>query len=1376
MKKTTGLLLCCLGISGISAQPCILNCPEDIFITLPPGDCSTTINYITGPGGNCELDSVYQTSGLPPGAEFPIGTTTNCFEATDMEGNLSSCCFSITIHGFPNPNTTLACNDNVQISLGENGCIEIGADQILEGGPYGCYDDYLVEIVNSIGLPAGNVACCDHIGDTLNVRVTDLQTGNTCWGTVWILDEWSPEINCTEFTIPCSADYNNVPYPIATDNCDPSPIVELTGLAVLDNSLCSQNQAIVLRTFIATDQYGNESTPCTQTITINRPSFVDFPDDTQWDCDSFNQNPDITAPTASGSGIPAGLDGEFCMYSYSSADQIATSCGATFKIIRTWTVLDWCTGQVITGNPDGEDNIQLIEIVDTSPPSIFLEPFGIAANHSSNPHLPCTSTGYLPPALVSDNCNAWTIRIFTPAGEAIYVNGTDGTLGGIIPDPGLEFGPHTIQYQATDECGNTSDFFVQVAIIDDLAPTAICDEITQVNLNNDGIAAVNAFTFDDGSYDNCCLDQFEVRRMDGDCYGEYDDFGPTAEFCCSDAGNEVTVLLQVSDCHGNFNECMVTVNVSYSVYNDNQPPVTLSCPDGQYITCETYLNLYAGDLATGNYSVLDVFGEPSFFDNCAYYVNHFITQDLNNCSEGAITRSWIASDGTSAAVCNQIIAVSHVSDWVVTFPEDITAECQSGQLPPTGEPQIFFADCELVAVSYFDIVYTLVADACYKIIRTWNVINWCLYDDFGENIHTETGFSECDLNQDWNGDGILNCRTFRDGWNLSGTPGEPDGYISFRQTIKVLDEHPPIFTIPAIDGYIYDGSCSKNLILPYPTILEECSSEIEVDINGDLGFANNISGDVEIQDLGIGEYEVTYTVMDRCGNMAYQTITILVTDAIYPNPICKYGLIAEINPPGAVEITAQMLDEGSFDNCGTVLLSFSPDINDTSRIFTCDNLGFNSVQLWVTDGSGNQNYCETTIEIQDNQAFCTNLAIAGVVGTEQGGRVEGVNLHVNGGLFSQFSDTNGEFLFLTLAQGNDYSVSPHHNANPSNGVTTFDLVLIMRHILGIQTLDSPFKIIAADANRSGSVTTLDMVGIRKVVLQIEPNFPNNTSWRFVDKDYSFPNPQNPWSVAFPEVINYNNLTTSDLEADFVAIKVGDVNGSAATTLDGQTDQRTMMGDLLFHTKDMELKEGQVYNVPFYGNDQAVFGYQFTLEMGEGIELLDVAEGLAKAENFGFALLEEGVLTTSWNEADARVLGSGEAIFTLVIKARENTTLSKELSTSSRYTAAEAYSVNGDLLNVQLTFGNEVAAGFELYQNIPNPFTGVTRIGFRLPEPAAATLTVMDASGKVIRVIKGEYEKGYNELNLSDFGGVSGVLYYRLDTPAHLATRMMVVVE
>ena len=85
----------------------------------------------------------------------------------------------------------------------------------------------------------------------------------------------------------------------------------------------------------------------------------------------------------------------------------------------------------------------------------------------------------------------------------------------------------------------------------------------------------------------------------------------------------------------------------------------------------------------------------------------------------------------------------------------------------------------------------------------------------------------------------------------------------------------------------------------------------------------------------------------------------------------------------------------------------------------------------------------------------------------------------------------------------------------------------------IQTINSKLasmaSMIAADANNSGSVTTLDLVAIRRVILQIDDNFQNNTSWRFVDADYVFPSPTNPWSNGFPELINMNNVDLDVLD-------------------------------------------------------------------------------------------------------------------------------------------------------------------------------------------------------------------------------------------------------
>ena len=128
--------------------------------------------------------------------------------------------------------------------------------------------------------------------------------------------------------------------------------------------------------------------------------------------------------------------------------------------------------------------------------------------------------------------------------------------------------------------------------------------------------------------------------------------------------------------------------------------------------------------------------------------------------------------------------------------------------------------------------------------------------------------------------------------------------------------------------------------------------------------------------------------------------------------------------------------------------------------------------------------------------------------------------------------------------------------NPLNGVTTYDLVLISKHILGLEALDSPYKMIAADVNKSGGITGLDIAELRKLILGTYQVFPDVPSWRFIPKNYVFPDPTNPWSTlypAFPEVADLSLLLSPSL-IEFYGVKVGDVNGSALTSVVSNTSE------------------------------------------------------------------------------------------------------------------------------------------------------------------------------------------------------------------------------
>ena len=95
----------------------------------------------------------------------------------------------------------------------------------------------------------------------------------------------------------------------------------------------------------------------------------------------------------------------------------------------------------------------------------------------------------------------------------------------------------------------------------------------------------------------------------------------------------------------------------------------------------------------------------------------------------------------------------------------------------------------------------------------------------------------------------------------------------------------------------------------------------------------------------------------------------------------------------------------------------------------------------------------------------------------------------------------------------------------------------------------------------------------------------------------------------------------------------------------------------------------------------------------------------------------------------------------------------------------------------MAFTEDSEARFELLQNVPNPFSEKTTIGFRLPAPNRAILTVTDVSGRVIKTVVGDYPAGYNEIQLERSSlPESGLFYYSLDTPNHNATKMMLLIN
>jgi len=1302
------------------------------------------------PGPYCvTLDPSTLNAGL-----YTITWTFNAGAASNNDPSNPGCEITVfeTFEVF-NPIQELVCNDNVQISLPnvDEGCeVELTADMILEAPPAGD-PVFTISITDAIGTPLGNIVTADMIGGDYIVTISEECSGQSCWGQIHVEDKLPPVIACPDnVDILCVQDPENLGLTgqPTVDDCSPWTTEYSDDITQFD---CAANPGVaevITRTWLAIDA-GEYTSSCVQTIQVIRGEAdqVSLPGDIDFDC---NAVPGDLSPNTTGwptiAGINLTTDGTgICGLGIVYEDETVNVCAGSYKIIRHWTIHDWCPAN--GSAPTEVEHTQYIKVNDVAPtvtiPAVYFNAAGqveLSANApAGSVHDDCAAIGPIPVAVVDGVCNDVVDITVSIDGAGTTIN------GGMIPGEGLpEGGPYNIDYIVEDECGNITTHTIQVVVIDNIAPTAVCDEITTVTLSSDGQIVVPADVFDDGSHDQCCLANFEVNRGFG--------FGPDVTFNCADVANSpVMVTFRAYDCAGNYNDCMVEV-----IVEDKLAPHVVECPDNEAITCDFYWTDLEAGLSLGDYSVLDQYGYPTFFDNCSYDVDYNVAVNVDQCGNGSITRSWSADDPSEngPVTCTQVISVSHVSDFEVQFPEDNTFTC-TNQALDFGEPVIFFETCELIAVSFEDVLFNVVQDACYKIVRQWTVINWCnVGNPIADNLpDPQTGV-----------------RQFRDGG---------DGYITYEQVIKVVDDVAPVVTCADYQVDILDNSCTALVQVPGPDV-EDCSSDIQVTATSDLPGFNG--GTFTAPSVAPGTYSVVFTAMDNCGNSNSCETIVTVEDAKLPTPYCVNGLVVELmnSVPPMIEVWAADFDAGSFDNCGGVQVSLSADVNDISATYGCDDIGQQAIELWVTDVYGNQDFCTTFVEIQDNMVNCGggNL-IAGTIATEDGDLAGDVEVNMNGTAdASMTTGTDGLYTFADVPTGGDYTITPSNDTDPLNGVTTFDMVLITKHILGVTPLDSPYKMIAADANNSGTITTFDLVVVRKLILFIDDQFQNNTSWRFVEADYVFPEPTNPWAEEFPEVFSVNDLNQNINDADFVAVKIGDVNDSAQANFDADAEDRNTVGDLLFKVNEVELAEGEEYTVDFLAKDFNVLGYQFTLNFdNKALEFVEILPGIAGHENFGLTLLDEGVITTSWNEDDARV-ENDEVIFSLVFRAKSAAQLSNLLAVNSRYTDAEAYGANGEMLDIALEFnGKVIAAPFELYQNTPNPFEVTTVIGFNLPEATFATMTLTDASGKVVKVVEGDFIKGYNEVTLTrDEVPANGVIYYQLDTDKDSATKMMILMD
>jgi len=126
--------------------PVISNCPTDISISLSGADCDESVNW-TEPtaSDNTAVESL--TSTHTPGDDFPVGTTTVTYTATDLSGNSATCSFDVTVND-DTPPVISNCPADIVVSISGSGC-----DEVVTWTPPTTADNCIIDTFTSTHNP-----------------------------------------------------------------------------------------------------------------------------------------------------------------------------------------------------------------------------------------------------------------------------------------------------------------------------------------------------------------------------------------------------------------------------------------------------------------------------------------------------------------------------------------------------------------------------------------------------------------------------------------------------------------------------------------------------------------------------------------------------------------------------------------------------------------------------------------------------------------------------------------------------------------------------------------------------------------------------------------------------------------------------------------------------------------------------------------------------------------------------------------------------------------------------------------------------------------------------------------------------------------------
>lgn len=451
-------------------------------------------------------------------------------------------------------------------------------------------------------------------------------------------------------------------------------------------------------------------------------------------------------------------------------------------------------------------------------------------------------------------------------------------------------------------------------------------------------------------------------------------------------------------------------------------------------------------------------------------------------------------------------------------------------------------------------------------------------------------------------------------------------------------------------------------------------------------------------------------------------------------------------------ISIRQLDDGSILILWTEDLFKGVTLNNDSEIFTlrwkstgnnADTFLVNIEESFVSDPNGDRIPSQG---IAGTVTIIDEVNIQGIVLTEDKLPINKVNLSLtnNTETFTQVTGLDGLFSFTAVPVVGlpDYTLSPEKtdSTNDNTTVNILDRLKILRHIAGIQLLDSPFKILAADVNFDQQIDNQDVAVIDDLIFGLTRLDP---SWRFIPENFIFVDPTNPFSNPIPNTLFFPQLDAPVGDADFTGVRIGDVNNTRDVT------KSVAHPVALSFDKAVELNEFEIL-VPVMAqeNYRQILGWQGTFSYDSQNWIFErIQAGQLAAENISVSTKDAGYLPFLYasTKMEGESLNPNSQLFGLVFRKKSKDIQGIHLNFGSDKIPVAIYGEIG-LKELDLTMSSFQEESSESIYIHPNPGSVFTVDFLSLPL-GKVMLTLRNLQGEIIETWEIENTDGQASITL-----------------------------